>query len=83
MEYIQQVTQRLDVTFAMVNEEVSGAGTRWTDDPMGCARRELAEQRPSTPPQVRPWIPDSRQPALTALDAAAPSASPQPVIFKR
>jgi DNA primase catalytic core len=51
LQPIQQVAERLDLPLAMVQQEVLDAGTDWTDDPVGCAARELAALRPTASTQ--------------------------------
>ena len=50
-EHTQHVAERLDLPLAILHEDVLEAGTQWTDDPNGCATRELASLRPSAPPR--------------------------------
>lgn len=69
LQPIQQVAERLDLPLVMVRQEVLEAGTKWTDDPGGCAARGLATLR-SAPSAQRVKVappPPNADPA-TALD---------------
>jgi DNA primase catalytic core len=65
--HAQYIAERLDLPSTMVHEEVLDAGASWTDDPDGCATRELAA-----------W----RQVARTANSKRASVASPVPTLAR-
>jgi DNA primase catalytic core len=71
----QQVAEALDLSLALLHEEVFEAGTQWTDTPSACASRELASLRPSAPAVTRSRISLATQRATAASPAISPSPS--------
>jgi DNA primase catalytic core len=73
--HAQHIAERLDLPVAMVHEEVLDAGASWTDDPHGCATRELAARRP-----VASTASSKREPVASHRLTLAPDVAQAPVV---
>jgi DNA primase catalytic core len=77
-EQARMIAQRLDLSLALVQEEIYDAGSAWTDQPDACATRELASLRSSAPPQVNHRVPEAEVTARNTHPKAAAPTSQRP-----